>query len=207
MMAVVVPSWAAPLTNVTSTTFTSWLGAPAAPPLVSTFDFAPTPPGPDGNVASSVFHGAGPVAGLYVYVYQIKNYSTGSESKVEGMSFDLFGPVALPNVLNPGTVAFQVIGTGDNALGDATVTPAAPPFVPYANISFSIPSPFLLQGEQTWLFGFFSPNPPVITIADVRDTGSTVLSPRVYTPSPEPSVIALFGLGVLGIFWRRKRLL
>jgi len=213
VMAVSIPSWAAPLTEVTYSTFTSWLGAPAAPPITYTFDFAPTPPGPDGSVTSAVFLGAGPVAGLYVYVYQITNFPTGSETKIRGMSFDLLGPWAIPNVLDPGTVAFQVNPNDGNppdpdyppppgydfgpALSDATITPGPPGIPP--SISFDLPSPFLQQSQVTWLFGFFSPVPPTTTVADVTDTGTTITSPLVYTPSPEPSVGVMFGLGLLSV--------
>lgn len=213
-MIAAIPSWAAPLTEVTYSTFTSWLGALEAPPITYTFDFDPTPPGPDGSVTSAVFLGAGPVAGLYVYVYQITNFPTGSETKIRGMSFDLLGPWAIPNVLAPGTVAFQVNPNDGNppdpdyyppppsydfgpALSDATITPGSLGIPP--NISFDLPSPFLQQGQATWLFGFFSPVPPTTTVADVTDTGATITSPLVYTPSPEPSVGVMFGLGLLSV--------
>jgi len=213
VMAVSTHSWAGPLTTVTFSTFQSWLGAPAAPPITYTFDFHPTPPGPDGSVSSAVFHGVGAVSGLYVYVYQIANFPTGSEGKIEGMSFDLLGPWAVPGVLDPGTVAFQVNPndgfppdpdyppppgyTFGPSLSDATITPGPPGLPP--SISFTIPSPFLQQGQVTWIFGFFSPVPPTTTVADVRNTGNTLTSPLVYTPSPEPSVGIMFGLGLLGI--------
>jgi hypothetical protein len=218
VMAVSTHSWAAPLTEVTYSTFTSWLGAQVAPDLTSAFDFEPTDskyPGPDGQVTSVVFAGSGPVSGLYVYVYQITHFPspTSSETKIEGMSFDLLGPWAVPGVLDPGTVAFQVnpndgippdpdypppLGyTFGPSLFDATITPG-PPGVP-PSISFTIPSPFLKPHQVTWIFGFFSPVPPTTTVADVRNTGNTLTSPLVYTPSPEPSVGIMFGLGLLGI--------
>lgn len=219
VMAVSTHSWAAPLTTVTFSTFQSWLGAQVAPELTYAFDFAPTDPeyfpGPDGQVTSAVFAGSGPVSGLYVYVYQITHFPSppSSETKIEGMSFDLLGPWAVPGVLAPGTVAFQVNPddgvppdpdyppppgyTFGPSLSDATITPGPPGIPP--SISFTIPSPFLKPHQVTWIFGFFSPVPPTTTVADVRNTGYTLTSPLVYTPSPEPSVGIMFGLGLLGI--------
>ncbi len=197
------PANTAPLTTVDSTTFNNWLGPVVGPPMTNTFDFVPSPPGPDGEVTSAVFAGAGDVSGLYVYVYQIRHYSNTSEGKIEGMSFDLLGPWAVPSVLQPGTVAFQVEDTGNKSLSDASITPGPPGFPP--SISFTIPSPFILPGETSWVFGFFSPMPPTTTVADMRDTGNTILSPIVYTPSPEPSAFVLLGMGLLGGIWWRRR--
>ena len=210
VMAAVTQSWAGPLTTVSYSTFSSWLGTTAAPPITYNFDFEPADPGPDGSVSSVVFHGAGSVSGLYVYVYQIANFPTGSEAKIEGMSFDLLGPWSVPGVLDPGTVAFQV-NPGDPlnpdyppppgysfgpSLSDVTITPGPPGLPP--SISFTIPSPFLQQRQVTWLFGFFSPVPPTTTTANVLNTDKEA-SPLVYTPSPEPSVGVMFGLGLLGL--------
>jgi hypothetical protein len=215
VMAVSTHSWAAPLTKVTYSTFKSWLGAQVAPDLTSAFDFEPTDdkyPGPDGQVTSVVFAGSGPVSGLYVYVYQITHFPSppSSETKISGMSFDLLGPWAVPGVLDPGTVAFQVNPNDEGPdyqpppgytfgpkLDDASIT-LGPPGIP-PSISFNIPSPFLQTHQVTWIFGFFSPVPPTTTVADIKDTGKTITSPLVYTPSPEPSVGIMFGLGLLGV--------
>ena len=213
VMAAATQSWAGPLTKVSYSTFSSWLGATAAPPITYIFDFADDP-GPDGDVSSVVFHGAGDVSGLYVYVYQIRNFTGGSEGKIVGMSLDLLGPWSVPGVLDPGTVAFQVNPndkippdpdyspppdyTFGPSLSNAAITPGPPGRPP--SISFIISDePFLQRGQVTWLFGFFSPVPPTTTTADVLNTGSTETSPLVYTPSPEPSVGVMFGLGLLGL--------
>jgi hypothetical protein len=197
VMAVTIPSWAGPLTTITPAQFAAWTaGGVAAPPKVSTFDFSPL--GTDGDVASVVFFGADEATGLFVYVYQITHYAGSSELNINGMSFDLLGPVILnPSLINPAlppTFAFQVSGTGDVALNDATTYPLASPSP--GSVSFTIPT--LPPGKNTLLFGFFSPVPPTTVVADLRDTDRHT-SPLVYTPSPEPSVGIMFGLGLLGI--------
>jgi hypothetical protein len=197
VMAVTIPSWAGPLTTITPAQFAAWTaGGVAAPPIVSTFDFLPL--GTDGDVSSVVFVGAGAATGLFVYVYQITHYAGSSELNIDGMSFDFLGPVILnPSLINPAlppTFAFQVDGTGDVALNDATTFPLASPSP--GSVSFTIPT--LPKGKNTLLFGFFSPVPPTTVEADLRDTGRHT-SPLVYTPSPEPSVGIMFGLGLLGI--------
>jgi hypothetical protein len=197
VMAVTIPSWAGPLTTITLGQFAAWTaGGVAAPPKVSTFDFLPS--GTDGDVSSVVFFGANAAAGLFVYVYQITHYTVSSEDAIEGMSFDLLGPVILnPSSINPAlpsTFAFQVSGTGDVALSDAKTRPTGS--LSPTSVSFTIPE--LLPGEKTFLFGFFSPVPPTTVESDLRDTGKHT-SPLVYTPSPEPSVGIMFGLGLLGV--------
>jgi len=205
----VKPAKAAPLTTVNSATYSSWLGPVAAPPMTNTFDFEPTNatfPGPDGEVLSVVYYGAGAATGFYVYVYQITHYAKppSSEGSIEGMSFDIFGPLNT-SLLNPGTVAFQVEDTGDLELESATLAPpGAPPAI--GTIKFTVKDEALPPNQTTWLFGFFSPLPPTKVVADMKNTGNTILSPLVYTPSPEPSTFVLLGMSLLGGIWWRRRL-
>lgn len=226
----VSPARSVPLLEIDWNTFAgTWLGSTdsdywevIAEPMTRTFDFAPSPslpppyygPGPDGEVTSFVVKGkGGPAKDLYVYVYQISHYSIPSpdnpldgtsEVSIEGISFDLLGPI-IPEIDGSETWAFQVIDTGVAKMEKATKA--------YNRVSFTIrtikvgENEFHLgPGEETCLFGFLSPVPPTKTVADVKNTGNTVTSPQVYTPSPEPSAFVLLGVGLLGGIWWRKRL-
>jgi hypothetical protein len=209
VMAVTIPSWAGPLTTVSQTTFESWIDSDPVTPglqvvevgpfIAPIFDFDPLTVGGDGAVTTVVYQGFGDAAGLYVYVYQIAHFTGSSELNINGMSFDILGPIVTnPSSINPrlpATLAFQVENTGDVSVNDATLYVG-----PIPSISFTIPT--LRPGETTWVFGFFSPVIPTKTTAVVRDTiqdPTKVTYPRIYTPSPEPSVGVMFGLGLLGI--------
>jgi len=133
-----------------------------------------------------------------VYVYSIAHFEDSSENNINGMSFNLLGPIVTnPSSINPNlppTFAFQVKDTGDTDLNSATLYSGNPP-----SVDFTIPT--LAKGKFTWLFGFFSPVLPTKTTATIRDTAddSYIALPKIYTPSPEPSVGIMFGLGLLGI--------
>jgi hypothetical protein len=210
VMAVTIPSWAGPLTTVSQTTFESWIDSdPVAPglqvvevgPLIAPiFDFYPLTVGGDGAVTTVVYQGFGDAAGLYVYVYQIAHFSGSSENKIQGMTLDILGPVITnPSSVDPDlppTFAFQVENTGTKSLGDGSLFPGNPPsgsfFLPLGNP--------LYPGETTWIFGFFSPVLPTKVEASVINTVRNFeVTPKIYTPSPEPSMGIMFGLGLLGI--------
>jgi len=198
----VKPAKAGPLMTISEATFKAWIGWPdpivVAAPMTQTFEF--NPPGEDGDISSVVFKGVGGIAaGNYVYIYQIAHYSNSSENNINGVSFDVFGPIV---PLSGGAVAFQVQpGSdygGDVSLSDATLYPGTP-----SSIDFTIPT--LARGKETWWFGILSPLPPTKTVATVRDTDFKG-QPLVYTPSPEPSTFVLLGMSLLGGVWWRRRL-
>jgi hypothetical protein len=230
-MAVSTHSWAAPLTiNTTTWATLSGLigpGVPTAPLLVDYFDFYPATPGFDGEIASAVFFGAGAASGLYVYAYQLKLYSTSSAGHLSGVSFDLLTPIA--PVLVGGAHVYQVpdpailLGPANpnTHLTVASWTLNLPPTTSQVSFTTSIdrddqdldahdPSgdvdpPY--EDITSYLWVFFHPLPPTTIAVNMKDGGPDLRAPLVYTPSPEPSAIVLFGFGIMGLvgIWRRRK--
>jgi hypothetical protein len=212
VIAVSTHSWAVPLsnTNLSWSQFTSLadLSSPVGIPFSDTFIFQR---GPQGEITSGVFTGIGDAAGLYVYIYQIKVYSTPS-GKVDELSIPLLGPgPTTVSVSGVGNVSSFYIGSGvplgffygqgDKAPTSSTFT--SPPPV----ISFVWGDPNqVFQGQASYIVGFFSPVLPTTTEANLSDGGRETKFPLVYTPSPEPSISLLLGAGLLGgVIWSRGR--
>jgi hypothetical protein len=215
VMAVSTHSWAVPLSNtdISWAQFTSLadISSPVDIPFPDIFVFKF---GPQGEIMSGVFPGKGNAAGLYVYIYQIKVYST-PPGKVDELSIPLLGPgPTTVSVSGVGNVSSFYIGSGvpsgffygqgDKAPTSSTFTPLPPV------ISFVWGDPNqIFQGEASYIVGFFSPAPPTTTLANLSDGGSLDDHPLVYTPSPEPSISLLLGVGLLGgVIWScgRKRM-
>jgi hypothetical protein len=87
----------------------------------------------------------------------------------------------------------------------------APDFADWTNgtISFFFYIPdFLARGVTSYMFGTFSPQPPIISAADLLGTGGTILSPEVYSNgahAPEPSTLLLLGSGLAGLLGLRRK--
>jgi hypothetical protein len=211
VMAVSTHSWAVPLsnTNISWSTFTSLAdtSSPVGIPFSDTFIFAG---GPKGEITSGVFTGIGYAAGLYVYIYQIKVYSTPS-GKVDELSIPLLGPGPTTVwVTGVGNVSSFYIGSGVPAgffYGQGNKAPVGSTFTsPPPVISFSWFNNEVFQGQASYIVGFFSPVLPTTTKANLSDSGEETKFPRVYTPSPEPSISLLLGAGLLGgVIWSRGR--
>jgi len=231
VMAVSTHSWAGPLTiNTTTWSTLSGLigpGVPTAPPLVDFFDFFPATPGFDGEIASAVFYGAGAASGLYVYAYQLKLYSTSSAGHLSGFSFDLLTPIA--PVLVGGAHVYQVPDPGillGPANPNTNLTAASwalnlPPTTSQVSFTTAIYRDDQDEGFHdplgdvdppyeditSYLWVFFHPLPPTTIAVNMKDGGPDLRNPLVYTPSPEPSAIVLFGFGIMGLvgIWRRRK--
>ena len=229
VMAVSIPSWAGPLNiNTTNWATLSGLiggGVPDAPPLVDYFDFYPATPGFDGEIASAVFYGAGAASGLYVYAYQLKLYSTSSAGYLSGVSFDLLTPIAPVPV--GGFHVYQVpdpailLGSAAPNTGLSSATWALST-LDRSQVSFNLSifrddqdegahdpagdSDLPYEDIVSYLWVFFHPLPPTTISANMKDGGPDLRNPLVYTPSPEPSAIVLFGFGIMGLMgiWRRR---
>ena len=174
--------------------------------LYSDYDFGGGPI--EGVVFSAVYTGTGPALGYYVYVYQIK---VNADPAIKGIS--------IPFITYPATVSgignsFYIVADQPSGVGfeQGTVQPTM-----IGNTAWGAvydPSQQSLtfhytdsQGNATlkspypivsMLVGVFSPLPPTIGQSNMLDTGNEAPA-DVLVPSPEPSTMVLFGLGLIGI--------
>ena len=225
----VSPVKAGPLTITTTDwkTFSAYLGDPVADPLLDYFDFYSsdeTMPSVDGEVISAVYHGKGAATGLYVYLYQLKLYSTSSAGYMSGIAFN-FGTPVPPAVVDryhvytipDAPILFGAASPNTN-LSDAVWTRT----ITTSQVSFNLAlyrddndsgrhdptddtdPPY--EDVVSYVWAFFHQNPPQTIEANLKDGGPDLLKPKVYTPSPEPSAILLLSLGLLGLAKFRRRM-
>jgi len=220
----VTPAKATPLTLTNTAiswgTFLNWVDVdsqgnpvsdPNYPPLTLPYDFT-TPEGrnnyyPDGYVFTAVYPGKGSASGKWIYVYQVKLLSPADIPVVNGMSWK-WVPQPEAVVENNITItSFRITGgkpTIGFGLGSVDITGAnwhPHPTSPTADFDFKITD----QGV-TYIFGLFSSLSPTIIGATIRDSGTLVSRPGIYTPTPEPPVLLLFGTALAGtLMWRRRK--
>jgi len=211
VMAAAIPSWAdpvsAPVGEISLSTFNQWIGS--SPIHVDTeFPFY------DeyyaiGTITSQVYLGVGGVAkGSYVYVYQVHHSNQSPLQAIHYFSFELHGPIQVitdllvPDPENPRnfipTFAFQVSEAG-GVLSRATHGRIIDG---RRGIKFEFGSGGLIRGGTSRRFGFLSSCPPerlrLVTI-EYKEFKAIGRWDSIFTPSPEPSVGVMFGLGLLGL--------
>jgi hypothetical protein len=197
------PASALSLTEISDATLDAFTGT-QIDTLTTAFDFAPTVPGGDGTVTSSVFEGVGDAEGLFLFVYQIDLFdeATSSVSAISGMAFDFTTPETI--AFGGGSLeAFSVTDDGGSVgplLASHTGTTARFFFIPEIG-----------NDETSHQFGLFSASLPNTVIATMLDSGAGLaLEPTVLSngaaPVPEPTAAVLFGVGCLMVvgFGRRR---
>jgi hypothetical protein len=155
---------------------------------------------PDGLVYSQVFPGIGSADGFNVYVYQFQVF-LGSDVSLTEVSFGFpVNPENFPVDIASSVTSFWVNEQNPSiGIGDASVAPTGATW-DNGVLKFTFSNPF--QGVS-FIVGVFAPKnmPPEETIAklgtDPANASPTLPLPTVYMPTPEPSVVVCFCLGLV----------
>jgi hypothetical protein len=203
------PAKAVPLTNtaISWSAFQGFANVDAGPLafLFSDYNFDGGPT--EGVVFSAVYEGIGPAAGKFVYVYQIK---VAANPAIKGISIPF---ITFPETVSGMTSFYissgQPVSVG---FGQGTVSPTGFGFAGFGAVydpdQKSLTFNYTNSGGAatlrppypvvSMLVGVFSPLPPTIDKSNMLDTGDEAPA-DVLVPSPEPSTMVLFGLGLMGI--------
>jgi len=163
---------------------------------------------PDGQVYSQVFPGIGEANGFNIYVYQVLLLS-GSDVDLAGFSLpfpaDLSAtPVRISGV---GDVTSFWVNEVDPPIGftGASVAPSGANWAG-GTLAFDLDMP---QGTVSFLVGVFAPAnmSPELVVTSLKATNPSaepIITPLSYSPTPEPSLGILFGIGLMCflVFWR-----
>jgi hypothetical protein len=175
--------------------------------LYSDYNFGGGPT--EGVVFSAVYKGIGPAADKFVYVYQIK---VNADPAIKGISIPF---ITYPETVS-GMTSFYISSgqPGSIGFGQGTVSPTGFGLAGFGAVydpaQKSLTFNYTDSGGAatlkpqypvvSMLVGVFSPLPPTIRPSNMLDTGLKPESPAdVLVPSPEPSTMVLFGLGLMGI--------
>lgn len=159
-----------------------------------------------------MFPGIDSADGLNVYVYQFQVFELLSDVSLTEVSFEFpVNPENFPVDIASDVTSFWVNErdpdiVGKIGIGEASVRPKE---VTWDNGVLKFTFLNLFQGVS-FIIGVFAPKnmPPeetVTKLGTVPEDASPLILPTVYMPTPEPSVVVCFGLGVVAYLIRRGR--
>lgn len=174
--------------------------------VFGSFAFAPGGATPDGDSAVTVLAGLATTAaeGLYLYNYDLLNYTTSSET-LHGYSVD-FAPLVPTLDFNGDAIpdtSWYCTTCGGHP-GSFGAGASAPVTASFTGNSVTFIFSELAPGDFSTDFGVVSSAPPGSVTATVLNT-TQVAAPDSLAPVPEPGTLLLIGTGLTGLALRRRR--
>ena len=215
-----------PLTSITAAEFSSFADSAILPALVSIGDFAPFPTD-DVKVVSQQFPGMGAAGGQNIYVYQINHLPTSDAffGIIGAMRFEWGG--GAPSAVDLSGIGSLGLVTTFYIDDDPLLGPLGSPFIPgtvapsvvdydagTSALTIEFPTTgggVLGKGDTSFVIGAFSPLPPGVFDAIVAGpAGIQFATAKTNAPTPEPSSLILFGVGLLSALmvvrrWNTRR--